>query len=67
MGKRTKEEVKQDTINIKYTPMNIITTTQMVNKLYEYICDQDDTATSYESLQNRKLPLDTKGLLPDRV
>jgi len=24
MGKRTKEEVKQDTINIKYAPMNII-------------------------------------------
>ena len=38
-----------------------------VDKLYEYICAQDDTATSYESLQNRRLPLDTKGLLPDRV
>lgn len=44
-----------------------LSTAQKVDKLYEYICAQDDTATSYESLQNRRLPLDTKGLLPDRV
>lgn len=44
-----------------------LTAPEQVEKLFSYLSDPIEYYTSYESLQNRTLPLDTKGLIPERV
>ena len=44
-----------------------LTTKQLVEELYALICNRIDDPITYEELKNRKMDLDTKGIIPTQV